>query len=87
MRVHGGPGLKQTQLYTPEFGRNGCVVDGPWPSDHRDRYRIDVLLILNIMVRKANDSCVSQPGYRRERRRWSLVQSANLSLDAMKVGV
>ena len=21
MRVHGGPGLKQTQLYTPEFGR------------------------------------------------------------------
>jgi hypothetical protein len=88
MRVHGGPGLKQTQLYTPEFGRAMAawwMAHGPVTTGTDTALMF--CLFLNTMVRKANDSCVSQPGYRRERRRWSLVQSANLSLDAMKVGV
>ncbi|CAL1170990.1 unnamed protein product [Cladocopium goreaui] len=55
-RVQGGPGLKQTQLYTPEFGRalaSWWMAHGPVSAG-------------------------------RERRRWCLVQSSNVSADIMK---
>ncbi|CAL1142009.1 unnamed protein product [Cladocopium goreaui] len=55
-KVAGGPGLKQTQLYTAEFGR----AIAAWWRAH------------------------GPVSAGRERRRWCLVQSADLSADAIK---
>ena len=83
-RVQGGPGLKQTQLYTPEFGRalaswwmaHGPVSAGTACCNNSEYHMLTAHSFTEHRCMPVN--C------RRERRRWCLVQSSNVSADIMK---
>eukprot|EP00435_Cladocopium_sp_Y103_P056678 s1917_g19.t1 len=96
-KVQGGPGLKKIQLYTAEFGRAlagwwrargpisagtgfHCVWNWCFMRFHFDsQVTCGHMSIGETEVQKQCVFCI-----RRERRRWCLVQSADLSADAIK---